>query len=79
MELILKLKQSKFKVEQQNYRFGTPLDKKDLEQLLQTKQKLRNKFLKSPLSNTKQYVKHYEDFLNLIWKTYLEKKYPTSN
>jgi predicted O-linked N-acetylglucosamine transferase (SPINDLY family) len=46
----------------------------DLEKLFQIKKELRNKFLKSPLSNTKQYAKHFESFLNLIWKTYLEKK-----
>jgi len=46
----------------------------DLEKLFQIKKKLRNKFLKSPLSNTKQYAKHFENCLNLIWKTYLEKK-----
>jgi len=46
----------------------------DLEKLFQIKKELRNKFLKSPLSNTKQYAKHFENFLNLIWKTYLEKK-----
>ena len=46
----------------------------DLEKLFQIKKELRNKFLKSPLSNTKQYAKHFENCLNLIWKTYLEKK-----
>ena len=46
----------------------------DLEKLLQTKKELRNKFLKSPLSNTKQYAKHFENCLNLMWKTYSEKK-----
>jgi len=46
----------------------------DLEKLFQTKKELRNKFLKSPLSNTKQYAKHFENCLNLMWKTYLEKK-----
>ena len=46
----------------------------DFEKLLQIKKELRNKFLKSPLSNTKQYAKHFENCLNLIWKTYLEKK-----
>jgi len=46
----------------------------DLEKLLQIKKKLRNKFLKSPLSNTKQYAKHFENCLNSMWKTYLEKK-----
>jgi len=45
-----------------------------LEKLFQIKKELRNKFLKSPLSNTKQYAKHFENCLNLIWKTYLEKK-----
>jgi len=46
----------------------------DLKKLFQIKKELRNKFLKSPLSNTKQYAKHFENCLNLIWKTYLEKK-----
>ena len=46
----------------------------NLEKLFQTKKKLRNKFSKSPLSNTKQYAKHFENCLNLMWKTYLEKK-----
>jgi len=46
----------------------------NLEKLFQIKKELRNKFLKSPLSNTKKYAKHFENFLNLIWKTYLEKK-----
>ena len=46
----------------------------DLEKLFQTKKELRNKFLKSPLSNTKQYAKHFENCLNLMWKTYSEKK-----
>ena len=46
----------------------------DLEKLFQIKKELRNKFLKSPLSNAKQYAKHFENCLNLIWKTYLEKK-----
>lgn len=46
----------------------------DLEKLFRTKKELRSKFLKSPLSNTKQYVKHFENCLNLMWKTYLEKK-----
>jgi predicted O-linked N-acetylglucosamine transferase (SPINDLY family) len=46
----------------------------DLKKLFQIKKELRNKFLKSPLSNAKQYAKHFENCLNLIWKTYLEKK-----
>jgi len=46
----------------------------DLEKLLQIKKKLRNKFLKSPLSNTKQFAKNFENCLNLMWKTYLENK-----
>jgi len=46
----------------------------DLEKLFQIKKELRNKFLKSPLSSTKQYAKHFENCLNLIWKKYLEKK-----
>jgi len=46
----------------------------DLEKLLQIKKKLRNKFLKSPLSNAKQFAKNFENCLNLMWKTYLEKK-----
>jgi len=46
----------------------------DLKKLFQTKKELRNKFLKSPLSNTKQYAKHFENCLNLMWKTYSEKK-----
>jgi len=46
----------------------------DLKKLFQTKKELRNKFLKSPLTNTKQYAKHFENCLNLMWKTYLEKK-----
>jgi predicted O-linked N-acetylglucosamine transferase (SPINDLY family) len=46
----------------------------DLKKLFQIKKELRNKFLKSPLGNTKQYAKHFENCLNLIWKTYLEKK-----
>ncbi len=46
----------------------------DLEKLFQTKKELRNKFLKSPLSDTKQYAKHFENCLNLMWKTYLERK-----
>ena len=46
----------------------------NLEKLFQTKKELRNKFLKSPLSNTKQYAKHFENCLNTMWKTYLEKK-----
>ena len=45
----------------------------DLKKLFQTKKELRNKFLKSPLSNTKQYAKHFENCLNLMWKTYSEK------
>ena len=46
----------------------------DLEKLFQIKRELRNNFLKSPLSNTKQYAKHFENCLNSMWKTYLEKK-----
>ena len=46
----------------------------DLEKLLQIKKQLRNKFLKSPLSNTKQFAKNFENCLNLMWKTYLENK-----
>ena len=38
------------------------------------KKELRNKFLKSPLTNTKQYAKNFENCLNLMWKTYLENK-----
>jgi len=45
----------------------------DLEKLFQTKKELRNKFLKSPLTNTKEYAKHFENCLNFMWKTYLEK------
>tara|TARA_B100000686_G_C16787498_1_gene976229 strand:+ start:617 stop:2497 length:1881 start_codon:yes stop_codon:yes gene_type:complete len=44
----------------------------DLEKLYKLKRELRNKFLKSPLSNTKQYVKNFEFFLNSIWKIYLK-------
>ena len=51
----------------------------DLEKLFQTKKELRNKFLKSPLSNPRQYVKHFENCLNLMWKTYLKKKKYLSN
>jgi len=46
----------------------------DLKKLLQIKKKLRNKFLKSPLSNAKQFAKNFENCLNLMWKTYLENK-----
>ena len=46
----------------------------DLEKLLQIKKKLRNKFLKSPLSNANQFAKNFENCLNLMWKTYLENK-----
>ena len=46
----------------------------DLEKLLQIKKKLRNKFLKSPLSDAKQFAKNFENCLNLMWKTYLENK-----
>jgi len=46
----------------------------DLKKLFQIKRELRNNFLKSPLSNTKQYAKHFENCLNSMWKTYLEKK-----
>ena len=46
----------------------------NLKKLFQTKKELRNKFLKSPLSNTKQYAKHFENCLNSMWKTYLKKK-----
>ena len=51
----------------------------DLKKLFQTKKELRNKFLKSPLTNTKQYAKHFENCLNLMWKTYLKKKKYLSN
>ena len=47
----------------------------DLEKLFKIKNELRNKFLKSPLSNTNQYVKHFEDCLNSMWKTYLKNKF----
>jgi len=46
----------------------------DLEKLFKIKKELRNKFLKSPLSNTSQYVKHFENCLNSMWQTYLTKK-----
>ena len=46
----------------------------DLEKLFKIKKELRNKFLKSPLNNTKQYAKHFENCLNSMWKTYLAKK-----
>jgi predicted O-linked N-acetylglucosamine transferase (SPINDLY family) len=46
----------------------------DLEKLLQIKKKLRNKFLKSPLGNAKQFAKNFENCLNLMWKKYLENK-----
>ena len=46
----------------------------DLKKLFQIKSELRNNFLKSPLSNAKQYAKNFENCLNSMWKTYLEKK-----
>jgi predicted O-linked N-acetylglucosamine transferase (SPINDLY family) len=46
----------------------------DLKKLFQTKKGLRNKFLKSPLSDAKQYAKNFENSINSMWKTYLENK-----
>ena len=43
----------------------------DLEKLFQTKKELRNKFLKSPLSNTKQYAKHFENCLKGLLSEFL--------
>ena len=49
----------------------------DLEKLFQIKKELRNKFIKSPLSNVKLFAKNFENCLNLMWKTYLEKNKKT--
>ena len=49
----------------------------NLDELFQIKKQLRNKFLKSPLSDVIEYTKQFENSLDLIWQTYLEKNNKT--
>ena len=45
----------------------------NIERLFQTKKKLRKRFLKSTLSDSKKYSVHLENALNIMWKMYLKK------
>jgi len=45
----------------------------NLEQLLQTKRQLRERFLKSALTDSKKYSEHFGNALNTMWKMYLKK------
>ena len=51
----------------------------NLDELFKIKKELRNKFLKSPLSNVQKYTKEFENSLNLMWKNYLEKNNKMEN
>ncbi len=44
----------------------------NLEELYYTKIKLRERFLKSPLCNAKQFTKDFENSLKKMWETYLK-------
>ena len=45
----------------------------NLEQLFQTKRQLRERFLKSALTDSKKYSEHFGNALNTMWKMYLKK------
>ena len=44
----------------------------NLEKLFQTKKELREKFLKSPLSDAEQFAKDFGNSLKIMWESYLK-------